>query len=79
MPLWSLFRRSSHKPQPMRRRARLEIELLEDRSLLSTTPGSISGVVFLQANGDPDLPGVAVNLMNSRLFPLKNGPPRPRL
>src|ERR1043166_5417159 len=58
MPLWSYFR--TRKPQPIRR-TRLELEPLEDRCV-PATPGSISGVTVLGANGNPDLPGVAITL-----------------
>ena len=62
MPLWSFLRPRNYKNQPIRRPARLEFEHLENRSVPSTTPGSISGTVFLAANSVPDLPGIPVTL-----------------
>src|SRR5437868_45757 len=61
MPLWNIFRSQGRNTQA-RQRARLRVERLEDRSVPSTTPGSVSGEVFLAANSDPALAGVPVTL-----------------
>ncbi len=61
-------KRPAHKPAP-RRRTRLELEALEERSLLSVTTNTITGTAFLDANSngvfDPKEvaePGITVNL-----------------
>jgi len=75
LTIWQrLFRQNHPNPQNRRqRRARLELEVLENRTLLTATPsGTISGVAFVDVNNngvreasEAKLPGIPVTLSGS--------------